>query len=98
MAVSVNSSAESFGCASLQLQHLFFAIPRLCIGFERMKKAAHYISDFVNGGLKRDFISLRRFVKAADLSDKLERSSSDFLIRYRWLKVEECLYISAHSL
>src|SRR5580692_3632628 len=98
VACLANSSAESFGCSSFQLRHLFFAIPRLCVGFERMEKATHNISDLVNGGLKRGFVSLRRFVKTADLSDKLERSGSDFVIRYRWIKVEEGFYISAHSL
>jgi hypothetical protein len=63
-----------------------------------MEKATHNISDFVDGGLKRDFVSFRRFIKTADLPDKLKRSGSDFLIRYRWIKVEEGFYISAHSL
>jgi hypothetical protein len=78
-----NSSAESFGCARLQLQDFFFSILWLRVSFERMEKASQDKSNFVDGGPERSFISLRRFVKSADLPDKLHRSGFDFLISLR---------------
>jgi hypothetical protein len=92
-----NSSAESFGCARLQLQDFFFSILWLRASFERMEKTSQDISYFVDSGLKRSFISLRRFVKSADLPDKLQRSGFDFLIRYGRIEVEEGFYVSAHK-
>jgi hypothetical protein len=47
-----NSSAESFGCARLQLQHFFFSVLWLRASFEPMEKASQDKSNFVDGGLE----------------------------------------------
>jgi hypothetical protein len=89
--------AESLRGAALQLQRFFFSIPRLCVGFERLKQTSHDNCDFVHSALERGFIHFRRFVKAAHLSDKLKGSRPDFLVRYRRFEVEESSYVSAHG-
>jgi len=91
------SSAESFGRARFRLCGLFCAAPRRCSGFERAQKPARDSGYFIDGGKKRRFIYLRRFVKAADFSDELKRSRANLFRSDRRIEVEKNFDIPAHS-
>jgi hypothetical protein len=55
------------------------------------------MGDFIDCSQERGFVSLRRFVKAADFSHELERSSSNLYGSYRGIEVKEGFDIPAHS-
>src|ERR1022692_1214501 len=61
-----------------------------------MEKASRDRGYFIDGSQERNFVGLRRFVKASDFSDELQRSRSNlFGIDWR-IEVEKCFDISAH--
>jgi hypothetical protein len=66
--------------------------------FRAKEEDALRAGDFVYGSQERGFICLGWFVKAADLSHELERSSANLFVRNRRIKVEKSLDISAHWL
>jgi len=90
------STAESLGGPSFCLGGLFFSILRWRVCFERTEQTSRDVGDFIDGSLERVFVGLRRFVKAADFSDELERSSADLVGSDGWIEVEEGLDIPAH--
>jgi len=63
-----------------------------------MQKMGGDVGDFVDGALEGLFIALGGFVKAADLSDELERSCSNLFGCDGRLEVEERFDIPAHFL
>jgi len=90
------SSSESLRGTSFRPRGLFFPIFRRGIGLKRMKKPSRYLGDFINCGQEDAFVGLRRFGKTADLSNKLQRSSSNFLRSNRRIEVEKRFDIPTH--
>jgi hypothetical protein len=62
-----------------------------------MQKTSRDRGDFIDCTQERGFIRLRRFVKAADFSHELERSSSNLVGSDGRIEVEEGFDIPAHS-
>src|ERR1700680_4177694 len=92
------SRAESLCRASFCFCGLFLSTLRRCIRLERTQKPGRNTGNFIHGGQERAFVCLRRFVKPADFSHELERSSSNFLGSYGRIEVEEGFDVPAHSL
>jgi hypothetical protein len=63
-----------------------------------MEKPGRDVDYFIDGSQERAFVWLRRFVKTADFSHELERSSSNFLGGYWRIEIEESFDVPAHSL
>ena len=79
------------------LGRFLFTIFGRGIGLERAKEAIRCIRDFVDRREKSWFVCFGRFVEAGDLSDELQRSSSNFLSGDRWIEIKEHPNISAHA-
>src|SRR6202521_5147988 len=94
---NVPSSAESFGGASLRFCGFFFPILRSRVCVERMQKTSGDRGDFIDCAQERSFVRLRRFIKTADFSHELERSSSNLFGSDGRIEVEEGFDIPAHS-
>ena len=62
-----------------------------------MEEISRDPGDGIDCGQERGFIRLRRFVKPADFSHELERSSPNLIGIDRRLEVEERLDVPAHS-
>jgi hypothetical protein len=93
----VASSAKSLRGSGFRLRGLFLSILRWGVGFEGMEKTSRDRGYFIDCSQKRGFVGLRRFVKAADLSDELQRSGSNLLGIHGRIEIEESFDISAHS-
>jgi hypothetical protein len=63
-----------------------------------LDKSAGDAGDFIDRGLERGFVGLRRLVKTADFPYELERSRTNFVGCDRWVEVEKRFDISAHFL
>jgi hypothetical protein len=92
----VSSLAESPSGAHLSFGSLFLPIFRGYGGLERAKQLARNPGDVVDSRVERGFVRLGWFVEAADFPDELQRCSENLFLCDWWLKVEECLNISAH--
>jgi hypothetical protein len=62
-----------------------------------MEKASRDGRDFIDRSEERGFIGFRRLVETADLSDELQRSSSNLVGIHGRIEVEESFDIPAHS-
>ena len=94
--VLADSSAESFCSASLRLRGLFFPILRRGVGFERAEKTGRDAGYFIDCSQQCAFVCLRRFVKTADFSHELERSSSNLFGGDGRIEIEEGFDIPAY--
>jgi hypothetical protein len=79
------------------LSDLFLSFLWWRIGLERTKKARRSTRDLLDGAKEWGFVRFRGFVESVDLSHKLERGSSNLLVRDWWIEVEEGLDIPAHA-
>jgi hypothetical protein len=61
-----------------------------------MNKTRSDCGDLIDGGQKRIFIRFGWLVKAADFSNKLQRSGLNLFRRNRRIKIEQRSDISAH--
>ena len=92
------SRTESLRGASLRFGGLFLAILRGCVGFEGPEKTSRDGGYFVDGIQEQGFVCLRRFIKSADFSYKLQRRSSNLFCSDRWIEVKKGFDIPAHRL
>jgi len=89
--------AESLRSARFRFCGFFFSSLRRCVGFERMEQTSRDTGDFIDCGQERRFVCFGRFVKPADFSYELERSSPNLLVSDRRIEVEKGFDIPAHS-
>src|SRR6266851_6616812 len=94
--VLADSSAESLCLTRFRFRGLFFPILRRCVRFERAEKTGRDAGYFIDCNQQRAFVCLRRFVKTADFSHELERSSSNLFGGDRRIEIEEGFDIPAH--
>jgi hypothetical protein len=92
----LHSLAESLGSAGFCARRLFLAIFWGCVRFKRSKKPACDSGDVIDCCLESRLVRLGWDVKAANLSDKLERCRANFFVSGWRLKVEKHLNTSAH--
>jgi hypothetical protein len=92
----VASSAESFRGSGFRLCGFFLSILRWGVGFEGTEKTSRDRGYFIDCSQKRGFVGLRRFAKAADLSDELQRSGSNLLGIHGRIEIKESFDVSAH--
>ena len=90
--------AESLRSARFRFCGFFFSSLRRCVGFERMEQTSRDTGDFIDCSQERRFVCFGRFVKPADFSYELERSSPNLLGSDRRIEVEKGFDIPAHSL
>jgi hypothetical protein len=62
-----------------------------------MKKPRSDAGNFVDGGLKRGLVRLRRLVEAGDFPYELQRCGPDLVVRDGWIEIEKRLNIPAHK-
>ncbi len=92
-----DSGTESLCGASFRFGGLFFSSLRRCVGFERTEQTSRDTGDFIDCSQERSFVCFGRFVKAADFSYELERSSPNLLGSDGRIEVEKGFDIPAHS-
>src|SRR3974390_838494 len=92
------SISESYLSPRFRLGCLFLAVLRRGAGFKRTEKPHRDGRYFVNRGLKRSLIGFRRLVESGDLTDELQRSGADFILRDRGIKIEESFDVATHEL
>src|ERR1700723_3071651 len=92
------SNSKSLSRASLLLSCLFLSILRRRICLECRKQTPRNQRYLIDCGQKRSFVRLRRFGKAADFSNKLERRVANLFFRNRGIEVEQVFDIPAHRL
>jgi hypothetical protein len=92
-----HSTSETFGRASLSLSRLFFSIFWWSGRVERVKKPGCDPGNFVDGGLKRGLVRLRRLIEARNLAHELQRCGPDLVVRDGGIEIEKRLNIPAHE-
>jgi hypothetical protein len=83
-------SLASFGCFS-------FTIPRRGVGHERIEQLACGLRHLLDGAIENFFVCFRRFRKAAELPNELQRRRADFFLRRRRFEVMKGFNISTHA-
>jgi hypothetical protein len=83
--------------AHFRLGGFFFPILRWRVRFEGMNQATRSRSYLLDRSLERGLVCFRWFVKTADFSHKLERGILNLFGSDRWIKVEKCSDVPAHS-
>jgi hypothetical protein len=91
-----DSSAEPLSGARFRFGRFLFAIPRRGMGLERTEKARRDVGYFIDSSQERRLICIRRFVKTADLSYKLERSGLNLFGGDGRIEIEKGFDIPAH--
>src|SRR4029077_9588548 len=80
-----------------RLRRLDFAIAWWGARHQRVEKLACCSRNLVDGAVECDLVRLGRSREAAQLSDELERGSTDFFVRRRRFEVMEGLDVPAHG-
>ncbi len=83
--------------ASFRLCSLLFPGPKGRVRFEGTEKTGRDLGYFVDCSKERGLVRFRRFAKAANFSNELQRRISNLLLSGRRVEVEEGLDIPAQS-
>jgi len=85
-------------CRSLAGFRCFsFTIPRRGVGHERIEQLACGLRHLLDGAIENFFVCFRRFRKAAELPNELQRRRADLFLRRRRFEVMKGSNISTHA-
>lgn len=62
-----------------------------------MQQFSGNFRDLLNGCVESGFVGIRWFVKSAQLSDELQGSCANLVVRHGRFKVKECFDVSTHN-
>src|SRR5260221_5173278 len=94
--VRLGSTAETRRRPRLRLGSFFFAVLGRGGGFKGSRQALRGRSHFFDGGQKRRLVGFGRLSEPTDLSDKLQRRSTNLIVRNRRIEIEQGSDVSAH--
>src|SRR3954462_15543609 len=97
MPVASRHEPESLRRSCPSLERLRFAVAWRGGGDQRLQQMLGNVGDLVHGLIECFFVSLRGLGEAADLSNKLKRRRTDFVIRRRRQKIMQSFNVSAHA-
>lgn len=85
---SLSRSSELHGGALFRQESFPFPVAWRLAGFERSNKFCGDRCDVVHGCFEQDFIGFGWLVEAADLTNKLQSGSSDFIVGDGRIEIE----------
>ena len=96
-ATFLSRRVKAFLCTRACLRGFNVTIARRCIGHERIEQLTRSLCHLLYSPIEYFFVCLRRLCKPAQLTNKLQRRGTNFLLRCRRLKVMKRFDISTHA-
>lgn len=90
-------AAEAKRRARAGLGSFHFTVARGCVRHQRVEQFSRHSGYFCNGVIKRDFVRLRWFVKAAQLSHKLNCGGTNLFFGGWWFEIVQGFDVATHK-